>query len=52
MTVLQGADALGAPSIREATVLARNGAGKDQRLSCQCRVLVGNVDLIVTTGYW
>lgn len=51
-TVLEGAEHLPLPSPRERAVLARNGASADQRLSCQCRMPQGAVDLIVTTGYW
>ena len=52
MTVLQGAEALGAPSAREASVLARTGAEKNQRLGCQCKTPTANMDLVITTGYW
>ncbi|MDR3683353.1 MAG: 2Fe-2S iron-sulfur cluster-binding protein [Geothrix sp.] len=51
ITVLHGAEALQAPTPHEAEVLARNGAGPDQRLSCQCDP-EGAVDLLLTTGYW
>jgi adenylate cyclase len=52
LTVLRGADSLRLPSPREAAVLARNGAGTDQRLGCQTRMPAGAADLIITTGYW
>ncbi len=51
VTVLQGAEILGSPTSREAEVLAKNGAGSNQRLSCQCEP-AGAVDLLITTGYW
>ena len=52
MTVLRGADSLQPPSAREAAVLARNGAGAEQRLGCQCRMPAVAADLLITTGYW
>ena len=52
MTILGGAETLRAPSSHEAAVLARNGAGSDQRLACQCRMPIAKVDLVITTGYW
>jgi ferredoxin len=52
MTVIAGAEALRPPSTRELAVLSRNGAGPDQRLSCQCAMPRPGVELIVTTGYW
>jgi adenylate cyclase len=52
MTVLQGADALEPPSVRELSVLAKNGAGIDQRLGCQCKMPGTETDLLITTGYW
>ena len=52
MTLLRGADLLAPASAQEAAVLAKNGAGMDQRLSCQCGVPVTASELIVTTGYW
>jgi len=50
VTVLEGL-ALAPPSDRERAVLERNGAGQQQRLSCQCLPRHGS-DLTVTTGYW
>ncbi len=52
MTVLAGAEALRPPTAHEARVLARNGAGSDQRLSCQCRMPSSRVELVITMGYW
>lgn len=52
MTVLRGAEHLEPASPHERAVLARNGAGPDQRLGCQCRVAGPAPDLLVTTGYW
>jgi len=52
LTILDGADTLPPPSVREATVLARNGADADQRLGCQCRMPHAGASLLVTTGYW
>jgi ferredoxin len=51
ITVLYGAEVLGSPTSHEAEVLAKNGAGPNQRLSCQCEP-AGTVELLVTTGYW
>jgi ferredoxin len=52
MTVLQGFDVLAPPSVREATTLARNDAGRDQRLGCQCKMPSPAATVLVTTGYW
>lgn len=52
LTILDGADTLPPPSVREATVLARNGADAGQRLGCQCRMPHAGASLLVTTGYW
>lgn len=52
LSILQGESALEAPSDHERRVLARNGAEAGQRLSCQCQVLNGTTDLLVTAGYW
>lgn len=52
MTVLEGAEALHPAAAHEASVLARNGAGGNQRLGCQCRMPRSKVDLVITTGYW
>jgi 2Fe-2S ferredoxin len=52
VTVLRGAEGLTPPSVRETTTLTRNEATPGQRLSCQCRVPAGTMDLLVTTGYW
>ena len=52
MRVLRGADSLCPPSPHEAAVLARNGAGADERLSCQFEMSAVAADLLVTTGYW
>jgi ferredoxin len=52
MTILRGADALELPSPREKAVLAKNGAGADQRLGCQCWMPAAGTDLLITTGYW
>ena len=52
VTVLLGAECLTPPSIRETATLTRNEATPGQRLSCQCRVPAGAMDLLVTTGYW
>ncbi len=51
ITVLQGAESLRSPDSREAEVLVRNGAGPNQRLSCQCEPAAAS-DLLITTGYW
>jgi ferredoxin len=52
VTVLTGAGALSRPGSRERRLLARVGAGSDQRLSCQCRVADPSADIDITTGYW
>jgi ferredoxin len=52
MTVLRGANSLVPPSPRETAVLARNEAGVEQRLSCQCGMPAAAADLLITTGYW
>ena len=52
MTVLRGGQVLEPATPREAAVLARNGAGTDQRLGCQCPMPSADADLLVTTGYW
>ena len=52
LTILQGVAALPPASTHEASVLARNGAESDQRLSCQCQMPHPKWDLVVTTGYW
>jgi ferredoxin len=51
ITLLQGATELGSPASHEAEVLAKNGAGPNQRLSCQCEP-PSSLDLLITTGYW
>ena len=51
ITLLQGANDLGSPTSHEAEVLAKNGAGPNQRLSCQCEP-TGAANLLITTGYW
>jgi ferredoxin len=51
ITVLQGAEGLLTPDSHETEVLAKNGAGPDQRLSCQC-LAAKKGDLLITTGYW
>lgn len=51
ITVLRGAEGLSTPDSHETEVLAKNGAGPDQRLSCQCAP-APEVDLLITTGYW
>jgi ferredoxin len=52
ITILQGAQALEPASPREAAVLAKNGAGTDQRLACQCPMPDANAELLFTTDYW
>lgn len=52
MTIIYGAEQLLPPSNHEAAVLARNDAGDNQRLSCQCSMPLGPADLMITTGYW
>jgi ferredoxin len=52
MTVLAGAGALRPPTAHEACVLARNGFGAAQRLSCQCRMPSPQLELVITMGYW
>lgn len=52
MSVLRGADSLQPPSPHEAAVLARNGAGANERLGCQCGMPAVGANLLVTTGYW
>lgn len=52
VTVLSGGEALSRPGTRERRLLARMGAGPDQRISCQCRVADPSADLEITTGYW
>jgi ferredoxin len=51
ITVLLGAESLSFPTSHETEVLAKNGAGADQRLSCQCAPETA-ADLLITTGYW
>ena len=51
ITVLQGAQGLESPTSHEVEVLSKNGAGPNQRLSCQCEP-ASAVDLLITTGYW
>ena len=50
--VLAGWDALAPVDPHEARVLARNGLGPDERLSCQARVADAAADIQITTGYW
>lgn len=50
--VLEGAEALSPPSIRERRVLRRNGHPEGSRLSCRCRVLNPRPPIIVRAGYW
>lgn len=52
VTVLAGGDRLSPAGSHEAQTLARNGAGADQRLSCQCRVVDAAAEVLITTGYW
>ena len=52
MTVLRGSEALQPASAREVAILVKIGAGRDQRLGCQCQLPDGTEDLLVTTGYW
>lgn len=52
VTVLSGAAALSRPGARERRLLARVGAGPDQRISCQCRVADPSAEVEITTGYW
>jgi len=52
ITVLLGAESLAPGSPHEQAVLARNGAGPGQRLSCQCRMPSPSRELLFTTGYW
>jgi len=52
VTVLEGAAHLSPIHTHEARTLARNGAGPDQRLSCQCRVTTPVAPILITTGYW
>ena len=52
VTLLRGSDLFAPPDVHEAEVLAKNGAGPDQRLSCQLRMPGPEADLLLTTGYW
>ena len=52
VTVISGAAALSRPGIRERRLLARVGAGPDQRISCQCSIVDPSADVDITTGYW
>jgi ferredoxin len=52
MTVLEGLEALPSVTTREAALLAKLGAGWNQRLGCQCRMPGPAADLLITTGYW
>ncbi len=52
LTVLAGADTLEPATAHEQSVLARNGAGADQRLACQCQPSGRPQNLLITTGYW
>lgn len=49
MRIVEGADNLPAKSAAESSVLEKNLAGHDERLSCQVQVFG---DLKVDTGYW
>jgi ferredoxin len=49
--VLQGGEGLGCPASHELEVLARNDAGPDHRLSCQC-LPAATTDLLITAAYW
>lgn len=52
VTILAGGALLPAPGAHEQEVLHRNGAGSDQRLSCQCGEDAELPGLMLTTGYW
>ena len=52
VTILAGAAHLTPPRPHESQTLARNEAGPDQRLSCQCQVTDPAADILATTGYW
>ena len=52
VTVLEGAERLSPILAHEARTLARNGAGPQHRLSCQCRVADSAEAVLITTGYW
>ncbi len=52
LTILQGGDRLEPPTAHERAVLARSGAGAEQRLACQCHLPGLPPDLLITTGYW
>lgn len=52
VTVLSGAEALSRPGSRERRLLARLGAGPDQRIGCQCRLTDPSAGVDITTGYW
>ncbi len=50
--VLRGWKALSPMDGHEQEVLARNGAGAEDRLSCQTTVTDVRADIAITTGYW
>ena len=52
MTVLVGGEDLALPGPRERRLLARLGAGPDQRIGCRCRIADPSADVAITTGYW
>lgn len=52
MEILEGAESLSRPSIRENRVLRRNGHPEGARLSCRCRVKDPQATIIVRASYW
>jgi ferredoxin len=50
--VLEGADALSPPDIRERAVLERSGASTGDRLSCRCKIMDPSARVRLSTGYW
>lgn len=52
VAVLEGADALTPPSVRERIVLQRNGQPSGSRLACRCRPAVTHARIVVRAGYW
>jgi ferredoxin len=52
MAILEGAEALSPPTIRERRVLKRNAHPDGSRLSCRCRVRDPEARIVVQAGYW
>lgn len=50
--VVEGAGALSPPDLQERAVLERNGASREDRLSCRCQVLDPLALVRLSTGYW